>query len=117
MGGTQVKELDPIYLQLLRTGLLSLRDAALRNDLPACQAEAECLHEVPTLVGEDNIQRHFHYARVVFRSYIEWARATGRSDVNERVNAFYVPIWKAIADVLSAWAAQQEASRGANTAT
>ena len=50
------------YKHILAMGLLALRDRAPRFNSPRLiEIEAEHLHNIPSLIDEDNLQRHFYY--------------------------------------------------------
>jgi hypothetical protein len=54
---------DRAYLDILRHGLVLLRNFACGGRLEFCPVEAEHLHEIPTLIGEANEHRHAYYLR------------------------------------------------------
>jgi hypothetical protein len=56
-----MNERDSIYLQLLGHGLIRLRDAASAGNADYCTVEADHLHNLPSLIGEPNQQRHDYY--------------------------------------------------------
>ena len=56
-----MSERDEIYIQILHHGLLRLRDAAASGHIHHCSVEAEHLHNIPSLIGETNEQRHLYY--------------------------------------------------------
>jgi hypothetical protein len=56
-----MSKLDATYIKIMHRGLLSIRTAARNGDVEQCEAEAEYLHNIPSLIGEENIERHlFH---------------------------------------------------------
>ncbi|HZL90562.1 MAG TPA: hypothetical protein VFB96_19500 [Pirellulaceae bacterium] len=54
-------ERDSIYVQILHHGLLRIRDSAALGHLEYCAVESEHLHNVPSLIGETNEERHLYY--------------------------------------------------------
>jgi hypothetical protein len=64
-------ERDAIYLQILHHGLLRIRDAAALGHLQYCVIESEHLHNVPSLIGETNKERHLYYFCQERASYLE----------------------------------------------
>ncbi|TWT47211.1 hypothetical protein Pla111_08230 [Botrimarina hoheduenensis] len=52
---------DRIYIELLRNGLLVLRQAIEHRDFDWAFAEVEFLHNLPTLIGELNEERHAYF--------------------------------------------------------
>ncbi len=58
-----MNERDQIYIEILRFGLISLRNHTLSGDFDYCAIEAEHLHEIPTLLGLTNESSHEYYLR------------------------------------------------------
>jgi len=54
-------ERDAIYVQILHHGLLRIRYSAALGHLDHCTIESEHLHNVPSLIGETNEERHLYY--------------------------------------------------------
>lgn len=54
-------ERDAIYVQILHHGLLRIRDSAALGHLQYCAVESEHLHNIPSLIGETNEERHSYY--------------------------------------------------------
>lgn len=52
---------DRAYLDILAFGLNRLRDAALAGRVDYCAIESEHLHNIPSLIGEQNEERHRYY--------------------------------------------------------
>src|SRR5436309_2356627 len=96
-----MKELDPLYLSLLHWGLISVRNASYAGDINWCRAEAEHLHEIPTLIGDENIFRHFDYARRMRRIFLSWLEQANNPELKKFVDDLYCPIWKKMADILT----------------
>jgi hypothetical protein len=93
-------ELDQLYLELLHRGLVFIRAAASAGDLDRCHAEAEYLHELPTLVGETNVRRHVFHATKGRDAYLEWIVNNKRDDVRECVRNWYAPAWRRMDEIL-----------------
>ncbi|SFI18418.1 hypothetical protein [Planctomicrobium piriforme] len=53
-----LSELDALYIELLRRGLPALQLAVYSGNDAWMKAEIEFLHNVPSLIGEDNLHRH-----------------------------------------------------------
>ena len=90
---------DSAYLQILTLGLNALRDAARAGDSARCFFEAEHLHNIPSLVGEENISRHLYYFNTERVRYIERAKAHDaeqKSDSCKAVLSLYVSFWEKI---------------------
>jgi hypothetical protein len=52
---------DSVYLHILHFGLLRLRDAAGAGYAEYCRVEADHLHNLPSLIGEQSESRHDYY--------------------------------------------------------
>ena len=95
-----MSELDGLYLSLLRYGLLLIRDAAWLGNAEWAKAEAEHLHEIPTLIGEDNVHRHLDYLRRKRLVYLEFVESANLPDLNTGVDTYYRPVWRQMAALL-----------------
>jgi hypothetical protein len=93
-------DLDKAYLSLLESGLAAIRNGARNGDMDYCHMEAEHLHEIPSLIGETNVQRHVCYVTQARAAYLEWAATTDRPVVQELVQYFYAGPWKQIDQIL-----------------
>jgi hypothetical protein len=62
---------DEVYLDILSCGLLWIRNAGHSGYARACEIEADHLHNIPSLVGEDNELRHEYYFETERTSYLE----------------------------------------------
>ena len=51
------------YLDLLAHGLVRLRDSAYAGNIGLCRIESDHLHNIPTLLYENNERRHEYYIR------------------------------------------------------
>ncbi len=98
---------DRAYLDILHYGLVLLRNFARGGQLEFCPVEAEHLHEVPTLVSEDNERRHVYYLRGTWGLYLQQLREIGDSVYLEQVSIWYSHPWRVLADAagmrLPAW--------------
>lgn len=106
---------DRAYLDLLHHGLVLIRNFACGGRLEVAPVEAEHLHEVPTLVGEDNERRHVYYLRGTRGLYLQQLRALGDTEYMEQVSLWYSGPWRVLADAagwqMSVW--DQDAEPGA----
>jgi hypothetical protein len=89
-----MNELDQLYLDLLHYGLVSIRAAASRGDLDRCHAEAEYLHEIPTLIGKAHLPSRVYHATKARQAYLDWIKQNDRDDVRECVRTWYAPAWR-----------------------
>ena len=64
-------ERDAIYLQILHFGLLRIRDLSALGNIEYCAIESEHLHNIPSLVGETNDERHKFYFQKERPYYLE----------------------------------------------
>jgi hypothetical protein len=69
-------ERDSIYVQILQHGLLRIRDSAALGHLQYCAVESEHLHNVPSLIGETNEERHLYYFAQERTHYLEYVDRT-----------------------------------------
>lgn len=95
-----MEELDAVYMKILGGGLTAIRDAAGAGDLPRCQAEAEHIHNIPSLIGEKNKLRHLDYLGVQRTLYLEWVLSTKRKDLKKFVSLVYIPCWDRMVSIL-----------------
>lgn len=85
-------ELDRLYIRMLRYGLPQLQSAAYSNDTEWLRAEIELLHNIPSLVGEQNVLRHLYFWESERGAYLEWVRNRGGERLDEAM-AIYKPLW------------------------
>src|SRR5687767_8441487 len=85
------------YLDLLHRGLLLLRNFAEAINAELCQVEADHLHNIPTLVHEDNERRHEYYIRVERGAYLQRLRELGNVEYLEQVGIWYSESWQVLA--------------------
>lgn len=67
-----------IYLKILEYGLLNIRELSRAQDVRLCEIEADHLHNIPSLVQSDNIERHRYYYDIERTSYLESIKSAGR---------------------------------------
>lgn len=91
-----MEELNHIYKTVLTLGLLEIRNAALSGDATRCHFEAEHLHNLPSLIGEENIERHLYYLNKERVRYVEACQAhdaeLGRVSCTHSLERL-VPFW------------------------
>jgi len=87
-------ELNSLYAKLLSLGFIVLRQAVESGDPEWAEAELEMLHNVPSLLGEDNVERHRYYWFTERPHYIDWTTAPGREEARSRMLTFYEPVWR-----------------------
>ncbi len=89
-----MNDLDAIYRELLKLGFIVLRQASDAHDLEWLAAEIELLHNVPSLIGENNPRRHAYFWHKERVAYLEWVLAPGRELQRSRMETYYEPLWK-----------------------
>ena len=90
------------YKRILALGLLSLRDRAPRFNSPKLiEIEAEHLHNIPSLIDEDNLQRHLYYFNKERTAYIASLDELGIPEYRENVLPFYLAPWDVLLKNLS----------------
>ena len=87
-------KLDTLYAQLLSLGFVVLKQAVHSGKRDWVEAELEMLHNVPSLLGEDNVERHRYYWFIERQQYADWVSAAGRDEAKSRMLTYYEPIWR-----------------------
>jgi hypothetical protein len=95
-----VEELNALYNRLLLFGLVILREAIYAGNDDWAKAEVEMLHNIPSLIGEQNIERHRYFWFAERELYIEKITALGLDEPKSRMLTFYEPIWREMEPVL-----------------
>lgn len=103
-----MSRLDGFYARTLQVGILVLRQAVESGNREWIDAELELLHNVPSLLGEDNKRRHQYFWDKERTSYIEWVSAPGREEAKSRMRTYYEPIWNEMEAVMGAAGEQAE---------
>ena len=96
-----MESLDHLYVQHLERGLLVLRQAIYDDDSDWAKAEVELLHNIPTLIGEQNHRRHIHFWNGTRTLYLAWVERAGRERAKSRMRTFYAPIWEEMAPLIA----------------
>lgn len=91
---------DRAYLDILHIGLVLSRNFARAGKTVVCPIEAEHLHGIPTLIGEENEHRHVYYLRGTRRLYLEQLRELGDASYLEEVCYCYSRPWRVLADAI-----------------
>lgn len=92
--------LDPLYVQMLSVGFVVLRQAADSGNNEWIAAELELLHNVPSLIGEPNLERHRYFWQHERTHYLERISGIGLADALSRMRTYYEPIWDEIGAVM-----------------
>lgn len=103
------------YLDLLHRGLVRLRNCAHAGSVELSHIEADHLHNIPTLLYEDNEHRHVYYIQGERGLYLQRLRELGATESLEQASIWYAEPWLVLAEAagvrLPAW--DQEAEAGA----
>lgn len=97
-----METLNALYAQFLHVGFIVLRQAIHARNFEWVEAEAELLHNVPSLINEPNVKRHEYFWYAERTHYREWVSAPGREIPKSRMMTFYEPLWKEMEPVLLA---------------
>ena len=88
---------DQAYLGLLHRGLVLLRNYAGGGRVELCRVEADHLHNIPTLLFEDDEHRHAYYLTQERGLYLERLRKLGATEYLEEVAIWYAEPWQMLA--------------------
>lgn len=94
-------DLDRLYTRLLQVGLLVLDQALEARDTEWARAEIQHLHNIPSLVGEDNAERQSYYWNEERAQYLDWINSHGSELARSRMRTYYEPIWDEMAPLVS----------------
>jgi hypothetical protein len=104
------------YLDLLHRGLVQLRNFAHGGNAELCRIEADHLHNIPSLLYEDNEHRHEYYIRGERGLYLQRLREVGAAEYLEQVGSLYSGPWRVLAEAagvrLPAWDQEAEPING-----
>lgn len=106
-----MNELDSYYAHLLRVGFIVLRQAADSGNTRWLHAELDLLHNVPSLIGERNAQRHEYFWRQERNGYRERIAKLGSADATSRMRTYYDPLWEEMASSIERVIAKQGGAR------
>ncbi len=88
---------EQAYLEILDRGLVRLRNCAYGKQTDLCEIEADHLHNIPSLLHEDNEHRHAYYIMQERGLYLERLRKLGTSDDLRWVSIWYSESWWVLA--------------------
>lgn len=89
-----MESLDQLYADMLHRGFLVLQQALDANDVAWARAEVELLHNIPGLIGEQNLQRHRYFWLQERMHYLAWIESSGHSLAKSRMTVYYAPVWQ-----------------------
>lgn len=93
-------ELNRLYIKVLTYGLIAIRDAAFAGDIERCKMEADHIHNLPSLINEENMHRHLYYYNTERQAYCVWAMERGDNSLTEFIRDIYLPLWTEILEHL-----------------
>lgn len=86
-------QIDISYKHILEVGFIVMRQAVESGDRDWIDAEIELLHNVPSLIGEENKHRHRYFWDKERAHYLDWVSGPGRDKAKSRMLTYYEPIW------------------------
>jgi hypothetical protein len=99
-----MRQLDLLYAEFLKAGFVVLRMALNSKDWEWVEAEYEVLHNVPSLIGETNIERHKYFWLGERTLHMSWASKPEREEAQSRLLAYYKPIWDKMEPLITQFA-------------
>jgi hypothetical protein len=96
-----MREIDKQYVSLLEVGFVILRQACDMKDSSWIAAEVEFLHNVPSLIGETNKERHLYFCNEEQAQYRESIAKTANPVAISRWGTYYGPILQKLSNCLA----------------
>jgi hypothetical protein len=104
-------DLDLLYCRFLQVGFVVVKQAVESGKRDWIEAELELLHNVPSLVGEGNPERHRYFWLQERPHHMEWASSPGREEARSRMLTYYKPIWDEMEPLVTRLLAKQERAK------
>ena len=98
--GNSLGDLDRYYVEMLHHGLYRVRGAIWAGEYAWAAALADFLHNIPSLIGESNAERHRYFWHAERTSYVEWVAAHGPENAKSHMRTYYEPIWEAMGSLI-----------------
>lgn len=95
----QIETRRDAYVYLLTWGLLAIRASACRGDTRLCKIEADHIHNLPSLLDEQNDQRHRYYIENEREHYLAQLQSHADASYREQMVSRYESAWKMLMDV------------------
>jgi hypothetical protein len=95
-----MRDLDNLYARFLTVGFVVLRQAVESQRQDWIDAEIELLHNIPSLIGEDNVERHKYFWCQERPHYIQRI-SQGPTEAKSRMATYYKPIWEQMEPIMS----------------
>jgi hypothetical protein len=96
-----MNELDRVYGSLLQAGFLVLRQAIDSGNEDWVRAEVEFLHNVPSLLDEENAERHRYFWNWERTYYLDWLKSHGNEEAQSRMRTYYEPIFEELQPLIA----------------
>jgi len=81
------------YLEILKWGLLAIREAAFTGKTKLCEIEADHIHNLPSLLNDANEKRHHCYIVPERKYYLEQLERYGEVEYLEKQMRSYKEPW------------------------
>ena len=85
------------YAEILRWGLLAIREAAYAGKTKVCEIEADHIHNLPSLLDEPNEARHHFYIGQERDYYLDRLEQFTDAQYAAERKRFYEQPWKVLA--------------------
>jgi hypothetical protein len=89
-----IEKLTSLYLAHLALGFIILREAMASGSKEWLTAEIELLHNIPTLIRDENKLRHLYFWKEERGLYLDRIRSLPETDAQSKMRTYYEPIWK-----------------------
>lgn len=94
------EELGQAYVRMLHSGLIAVRDAIAEGQRDWAYALADLLHNLPSLIGEPNGERHRYFWKGERPLYLERIAAVGSEEAVRHTRIYFEPIWTEIGPLM-----------------
>jgi hypothetical protein len=84
------------YAEILRWGLLAIREAAYAGKTKLCEIEADHIHNLPSLLDEPNEARHHCYVVQERAYYLDRLGQVGDAEYAANRKRYYEQPWKVL---------------------
>lgn len=95
-----IKTRQDCYLHILQFGILRIREDARAGRSDLCAAEAIHLHNIPSLVFEENEHRHAYYFEAEKEAYLEQIGALVSTEYGDFALRRYREAWRQLDELL-----------------
>jgi hypothetical protein len=87
------------YLGLLEHGLVAIRRSARAGQLQLCVAEADHIHNIPSLLDETNEHRHRYYIREERGLYLQRLEELGEVEYHKAMAPWFTWAWRVLEEI------------------